>query len=107
MARGVTTQRDDQDSGLRPAWRRSGIAAGINVNVTLLFSLQRYAEVIEAYQQGLERRMERGLPIGGISSVASFFVSRVDGRSTRCWSERPAIRIAGERSPSPMPGGHI
>ena len=56
------------------------IAAGINVNVTLLFSVQRYAEVIEAYQQGLERRMERSLPIGGISSVASFFVSRVDGK---------------------------
>ena len=58
----------------------SSIAAGINVNVTLLFSVQRYTEVIEAYLQGLERRMERGLPISAISSVASFFVSRVDGK---------------------------
>ena len=63
------------------------IAAGINVNVTLLFSVQRYAEVIEAYLQGLERRMERGLPIGGISSVASFFVSRVDSKVDPLLSE--------------------
>jgi len=58
----------------------SSIADGINVNVTLLFSVQRYTEVIEAYLQGLELRMQRGLPIDAISSVASFFVSRVDGK---------------------------
>jgi transaldolase len=56
------------------------IAAGINVNVTLLFSVERYGEVIEAFFQGLERRLERGLPVNAISSVASFFVSRVDGK---------------------------
>jgi transaldolase/transaldolase/glucose-6-phosphate isomerase len=56
------------------------IAAGINVNVTLLFSIERYAEVIEAYLQGLEMRMDRGLAINAIASVASFFVSRVDGK---------------------------
>ncbi len=56
------------------------IAAGINVNVTLLFSVQRYAEVIEAFIQGLERRRERGLPLQSIASVASFFVSRVDSK---------------------------
>src|SRR3954447_8281090 len=55
----------------------ASIAAGINVNVTLLFSVQRYAEVMEAYQQGRERRVRRALPISAISSVASFFVSRV------------------------------
>jgi transaldolase len=54
------------------------IAAGINVNVTLIFSLQRYTEVIDAYLRGLEERVEAGLPIGSIASVASFFVSRVD-----------------------------
>ena len=54
------------------------IAAGINVNVTLIFSLQRYAEVMDAYMKGLERRVAEGLPIGSIASVASFFVSRVD-----------------------------
>ncbi len=54
------------------------IAAGINVNVTLIFARQRYAEVMEAYLYGLERRAAAGLPLGAIASVASFFVSRVD-----------------------------
>jgi transaldolase len=54
------------------------IAAGINVNVTLIFSLQRYAEVMDAYMRGLEKRVESGLPVDSIASVASFFVSRVD-----------------------------
>jgi transaldolase len=52
-------------------------ACGVNVNVTLLFSVQRYEEVIEAYLRGLERRVPSGEPLGGISPVASFFVSRV------------------------------
>ena len=56
------------------------IASGINVNVTLLFSVDRYAEVIEAFLQGLEARLEQHLPIDAIASVASFFVSRVDGK---------------------------
>lgn len=54
------------------------IAAGINVNVTLIFSRERYAEVMDAYMRGLEERVKAGLPIDGIASVASFFVSRVD-----------------------------
>jgi transaldolase len=56
-------------------------AAGVNVNVTLLFSLQRYEEVIEAYLRGLERRLAAGRPVDGIRSVASFFVSRVDAKA--------------------------
>ena len=60
-----------------PAIRRT-IAAGINVNVTLIFSLERYAEVMDAYLSGLEDRTAQGLPINQIASVASFFVSRVD-----------------------------
>ena len=56
-------------------------AAGVNVNVTLLFSLERYEEVIEAYLRGLERRVAAGEPIAAISSVASFFVSRVDAKA--------------------------
>ena len=56
------------------------IAAGISVNVTLLFSVERYSEVIEAYLDGLDRRLEAGLPLRPITSVASFFVSRVDGK---------------------------
>jgi transaldolase len=51
---------------------------GLNVNVTLLFSVERYGEVIEAYMSGLERRAAGGEPLEGISSVASFFVSRID-----------------------------
>ena len=57
---------------------REAIADGINVNVTLIFSLQRYAEVMDAYLTGLERRLAAGQPIGMIASVASFFVSRLD-----------------------------
>jgi transaldolase len=56
------------------------IAVGINVNVTLLFSVQRYHEVIEAFLEGLEWRLERNLPLQAVASVASFFVSRVDGK---------------------------
>ena len=56
------------------------IAAGINVNVTLIFSLTRYAAVMDAYLSGLEQRIQRGLSIDKIASVASFFVSRVDSK---------------------------
>lgn len=57
---------------------RQLIADGINVNVTLLFSVAAHARVIEAYIAGLEQRAAAGLPIDRIGSVASFFVSRVD-----------------------------
>ncbi len=60
-----------------PAIRQT-IAAGINVNVTLIFSLERYEAVMEAYLSGLEDRVGKSLPIDSIASVASFFVSRVD-----------------------------
>ena len=54
------------------------IADGINVNVTLIFSLERYAMVMDAYISGLEQRVAVGQPVDKIASVASFFVSRVD-----------------------------
>ena len=54
------------------------IANGINVNVTLIFNNKVYADVMEAYIKGLERRAAAGQPIDHISSVASFFVSRID-----------------------------
>jgi len=54
------------------------IASGVNINITLLFSLEAYRRVIEAYMAGLEERVAAGKDIRGISSVASFFVSRVD-----------------------------
>jgi transaldolase len=56
-------------------------ADGINVNVTLLFALDRYDQVMEAYLSGLERRRAAGLSLDGIMSVASFFVSRVDTKA--------------------------
>ena len=56
------------------------IDAGINVNVTLLFSQNAYQAVAEAYVEGLEKRSARGEPIDRIASVASFFVSRIDAK---------------------------
>jgi transaldolase len=57
---------------------RSLIADGINVNITLLFSIDAHRTVIEAYLAGLEDRVKAGGAIDGVASVASFFVSRVD-----------------------------
>ncbi len=54
------------------------LADGINVNITLLFSVNAYAAVIESYLSALEERAKRGMPLSTIASVASFFVSRVD-----------------------------
>jgi len=60
-----------------PAIRES-ISRGINVNVTLLFDVDRYEEVANAFVEGLEQRVSAGQPIARVASVASFFVSRVD-----------------------------
>jgi len=57
---------------------RTLISEGINVNVTLLFALPRYQEVMDAYLSGLEQRLAQGGSIESISSVASFFISRID-----------------------------
>ena len=59
---------------------RKAISVGINVNITLIFSLKRYAEVMEAYLSGLEDHIAAGHSIHHIASVASFFVSRVDSK---------------------------
>ena len=56
----------------------ASIADGINVNVTLIFSIENYLQVAEAYVRGLERRAAAGQPIDNIASVASFFLSRID-----------------------------
>ena len=58
---------------------RAAIAAGINVNVTLIFSPERYKDVMDAFLSGLEDRVAAGEPISHIHSVASIFVSRIDG----------------------------
>lgn len=59
------------------------LAEGFNVNVTLIFALERYEQVIDAYFDGLERRVEEGGDVSRIASVASFFVSRVDTETDR------------------------
>lgn len=64
------------DAGAAAARRL--LADGINVNITLLFSVDAYASVLESYLVALEERARRGLPLTTIASVASFFVSRVD-----------------------------
>lgn len=74
---------------------RASIAAGININVTLIFSNKRYEEVMDAYLGGLEDRLQGGEDITGIASVASFFVSRFDTKIDK--------RLEG--SSSPQSGG--
>jgi transaldolase len=56
------------------------LAEGVSINVTLIFSLARYGQVMDAHQSGLESRAAAGQPIDTIYSVASFFVSRVDSK---------------------------
>jgi len=68
----------------------AAIADGINVNVTLIFSLERYAAVMAAYIAGLRSRATAGKEIGRIASVASFFVSRVDSAVDQLLEERLA-----------------
>jgi transaldolase/glucose-6-phosphate isomerase len=74
------------------------LAAGINVNVTLIFSLERYREVMEAYLRGLEKAAAAGRKIDTIASVASFFVSRVDTKIDPRLDEigRKDVSLAGE-----------
>ena len=67
-------------------------ARGVNVNITLLFSVDRYEQVIDAYVAGLERRMTAGQPVHAIASVASFFVSRVDGKADAMLLADSALR---------------
>jgi len=68
------------------------LAAGINVNVTLIFSLVRYAQVIDAFLAGLEQRQQSGDDISRLASVASFFVSRVDTETDRRLPDGHALR---------------
>jgi transaldolase len=67
------------DAGVRAIEKLTGF--GVNVNVTLLFSVERYEQVVEAYLRGLEQRLEAGRPLEGIVSAASFFVSRIDTKA--------------------------
>jgi transaldolase len=68
------------------------LAEGIPINITLIFSLVRYRQVIEAYFRGLERHAEQGGDISRVASVASFFVSRVDTEADRRLPEGHPLR---------------
>jgi len=77
---------------------QAAIADGINVNVTLMFSVDVYREVARAYVAGLRQRHERGEDVSRIASVASFFVSRVDGKVDMALTEagdRAALEARG------------
>jgi transaldolase len=69
---------------------RDSIAAGVNINVTLLFSVDQYAAAANAYIDGLEDRAKAGQPIDGIASVASVFVSRIDTMIDKMLDDRIA-----------------
>lgn len=70
-------------------------AEGVSVNITLIFSLARYAQVMDAWLSGLERRVAAGQPIADIFSVASFFVSRVDNKVDAAIEKALALLPAG------------
>jgi transaldolase len=71
-------------------------ARGVNVNVTLLFAVERYREIAEAFLRGLERRLDQGEPIDRSASVASFFVSRVDTKVDKELEERGRQDLRGK-----------
>jgi transaldolase len=72
------------------------IAEGRNINITLLFSVEAYSQVAEAYLRGLERRVAARQPIGSVASVASFFVSRIDTETDK----RLQARLQASRDPA-------
>src|SRR3989440_9718865 len=73
---------------------RQALAEGININITLIFSIENYLQVAEAYLGALEERMATGKDINRIASVASFFVSRVDVLTDTLLEDR--IKAVGE-----------
>jgi transaldolase/glucose-6-phosphate isomerase len=78
-----------------PAIRRA-LSEGININVTLMFSMRHYEAVVEAYFEALEERVARGRDVKSVSSVASFFVSRVDTLCDKLLDEK--IAEAGDEA---------
>jgi len=66
--------------------------SGVNVNITLLFSIERYEEVIDAYLRGLTARVQDGQPIDHITSVASFFLSRIDTKVDKQLTDDSPLR---------------
>lgn len=75
---------------------RKCISEGININITLLFGLPRYKEVVDAYLSGLEDRVKANQPIDQIASVASFFLSRIDVLIDPLLEEKGLGKMKGE-----------
>ncbi|MFL5310229.1 MAG: bifunctional transaldolase/phosoglucose isomerase [Myxococcales bacterium] len=75
---------------------REATAAGISVNITLIFSNTVYQQVIDAYMAGLEDRLAKGLPVAQIHSVASFFVSRVDSAVDKLLEQKGEKSLLGK-----------
>ncbi|MBT8135410.1 MAG: transaldolase [Gammaproteobacteria bacterium] len=109
QARSLWQQVDRQNLMIKIPGTPEGLPAieqlvyeGINVNVTLLFSVTRYAEVARAYLRGLQRRLDAGLPLDSVASVASFFLSRIDSAIDKQLPQdhelRGSIAIASARS---------
>jgi len=74
---------------------RALIAAGLNVNVTLLFNARQYGEVVQAYLEGLESLQQSGGKLEQVASVASFFVSRIDTAVDPVLAQKGAIQLQG------------
>ena len=72
------------------------IGEGVNVNVTLIFSIDQYRNAANAYIEGLRVRASKGQPLSGIASVASFFVSRIDGVVDKALQEKGRDELAGK-----------
>jgi transaldolase/transaldolase/glucose-6-phosphate isomerase len=75
---------------------RTAISEGININVTLLFGLERYEAVANAYIEGLELRLASGQPVNQVASVASFFLSRIDLLVDHLLDEKDLGEMKGE-----------
>lgn len=78
-----------------PAIRKM-ISEGVNINVTLIFSPTVYEQVVDAYMSGLEDRLKAGKPINNISSVASFFISRIDSAVDKELEEKGNKELQGK-----------
>ena len=90
-SRSRTLREDPGDDGRLPAIEDS-IAHGTSINITLIFSLERYKAVVEAYLRGLERLIASGGDPSKVASVASFFVSRVDTEADKRLEGHPELQ---------------
>jgi transaldolase len=75
---------------------RAMLAEGLNINITLLFSLEQYRQVVEMHLQAMEERIKAGKPVEHIASVASFFVSRVDNVVDKQLQDKGNKALAGK-----------